>query len=344
MGMTNLTEPGVPITQARDTAIDVLRAGCILYIVGYWHLVPYTEAFPAYANSATECLKDIALGTFVFCSGLLLAGRRIVLDRASIAAFYLRRVVRIYPLYALALLLFAMAGLVDRDAMANALLLGSMFNPPAPYTLWFISMIMAFYLVTPLWVRLADYPRYFLLTAFLLLAAFMFVHARVHALDTRIVQYLPCFLLGIAYKGVGGVERAFSTRAVLLLALFVPAFLLYQVQYGAEHAAALGRIPAILAGTLLLFRFAVRYLGRFDSPSILRLAYASFCVYLFHRVIFHWSIGLYFPVDGFARLAYLLAVVLPATVVIGYYTQLAYDRGVQRLSRGGDMAGTKRST
>lgn len=152
MGMTKLTEHGVPITQARDTAIDVLRAGCILYIVGYWHLVPYTEAFPAYANSVTECLKDIAFGTFVFCSGLLLAGRRIVLDRASIAAFYLR------------------------------------------------------------------------------------------------------------------------------------------------------------------------------------------------RVIFHWSIGLYFPVDGFARLAYLLAVVLPATVVIGYYTQLVYDRGVRRLSRGGDMAGTKRST
>ncbi len=329
MRRATIPEAGMTVTPARDAAIDVLRAGCILYIVGYWHLVPYTEAFPGYANSVTECIKDIALGTFVFCSGLLLAGRRIGLDRASVTAFYLRRVVRIYPLYALALLLFGMAGLADRDVIVNALLLGSMFNPPAPYTLWFVSMIMAFYLVTPLWVRLADSPWHFLATALLLLAAAVFVHERVHALDTRIIQYLPCFLLGILYTRMDAMKRVHVTRESLLLVLFIPVFLLYRAQYGAEPADALGRIPAILVGTLLLFRFAGLYAGRFASPVVLRLAYASFCVYLFHRLVFQWSIDLYFPAAGITRLTYLLAVVLPATLVVAYYTQRAYDYGAQ---------------
>lgn len=325
MHRVSIPEPGMPVAPERDAAIDVLRAGCILYIVGYWHLVPYTAAFPGYANSATECIKDIALGTFVFCSGLLLAGRRIGWSLASIKAFYLRRVLRIYPLYALALLLFGMAGLADRDVIVNALLLSSMFQPPAPYTLWFVSMIMTFYLLTPLWLRLADAPRYFVASGVLLLMGAVFVHAHVRTLDTRIIQYLPCFLLGIIYTRMDATRRVHVTREGLLLALFIPAFLLYRVQYGAEPADALGRISAILVGTLLLFRFAGLYARRFASPVVLRLAYASFCVYLFHRLVFLWSIDLYFPAAGVARLAYLLAVVLPATLVVAYYTQRAYD-------------------
>lgn len=328
--------PGRP----RNTAIDVLRAGCILYIVGYWHLVPYTEAFPGYANAATECLKDIALGSFVFCSGLLLAGRRMGWDRASLTAFYLRRVVRIYPLYALALLLFGLTGLAEHDVIVKALLLSSMFQPPAPYTLWFVSMIMVFYLMTPLWTRLAKRPTYFLVGGMLLLASSVLVHAQVQALDTRIIQYLPCFLLGIACARIAGLARALSARAMLLV-LFIPAFLLYRVQYGAEPVAALARIPAILIGTLLLFRIASLQAGRFGTPAVLRLAYASFCVYLFHRVIFQWSIALYYPAAGAARLAYLLAIVLPATLVVAYYLQRAYDRGVQILLR--EMPATNRS-
>ena len=319
----------VPNSQDRDAAIDFLRAGCILYIVGYWHLVPYTETFPGYANSLTECIKDIALGTFVFCSGLLLAGRRIALTRAAVSAFYMRRVVRIYPLYVVALLLFGAAGLADRTVIMNAILLLPMFNPPAPYTLWFVSMIMTFYLVTPLLVRLAEFPQRYLLTGILLLACAVLVHERIHTLDTRMIQYLPSFFFGIAFKRVAGLERLLRYRAALLLVLMIPAFLLYQLQHGAGAYAAIGRVPAVLVGTLLLFQTTALLVGRYNSRGVLRIAYASFCIYLFHRVIFQLSIDLYYPADGFARLAYLLGVALPATVVISYYAQLAYDRSLQ---------------
>lgn len=324
---------GEPTAGARDPAIDVLRVACILYIVGYWHLLPYTEAFPGYANSLTECLKDIALGTFVFCSGLLLGGRRPGPDRASVLRFYGRRVMRIYPLYALAVLLFGVSGLAGHDEVVAALLLVSMFDPPAPYTLWFVSMIMTFYLMTPLWMRLAEVPRYFLTHGLFLLAAAVCVHAWVQPLDVRIILYLPCFLFGLAYARWPVIGRMLDGLTLSLLAAFCAAFVLARIDFGADALDVVAGIPVVLTGTLLVFRFADRYLGRFGSPGVQRLAYAGFCVYLFHRVIFQWSIALYFPADGLARLVYLLAVVLPVTLAAAYGLQWAYDRGVQLLAR-----------
>jgi peptidoglycan/LPS O-acetylase OafA/YrhL len=332
----------VPAAGTRDPVIDVLRVACILYIVGYWHLVPYTEAFPGYANSVTECIKDIALGTFVFCSGLLLGGRRLGGDHVSVMRFYGRRVLRIYPLYALAVLLFGVSGLAGHDEVVAALLLVSMFDPPAVYTLWFVSMIMTFYLMTPLWMRLAEVPRYFLTHGLFLLAAAVCVHAWIQPLDARIILYLPCFLSGLAYARWPVIGRMLDGLTLPLLAAFCAAFVLARIDFGADALAVVAGIPVVLAGALLVFRFADRYLGRFGSPGVQRLAYAGFCVYLFHRVIFQWSIGLYFPADGLARLVYLLAVVLPVTLAVGYGIQWTYDRGVQLLARRAILSAPKR--
>ncbi len=317
--------------QGRDTAIDFLRAACILYIVGYWHLVPYTHSFPGYANVYTECLKDIALGTFVFCSGLLLAGRPVDLAWTGVAQFYRRRVIRIYPLYLLALLGFGMIGMASTDVIVRALLLVSMFLPPAPYTLWFISMIMTFYLLTPWLLRQADHSRTLLLAGLILMVVGIMMHQQVHPLDTRMLQYLPCFLLGLAWKRMPALAPACARRVLLVIAALLGAFLLYRLQHGQELDAALGRIPTIVTGTVLLYLAASRYSGRLQAPWITRVAYASFCVYLFHRLVFHYAIGLYFPVDAYARLAYLMGVVLPLIVVLSYYAQRLYDRVQQTI-------------
>ena len=142
-----------PAESKRNLSIDVLRVVCILYIVGYWHLVPYTQGYPGYATFITEAIKDSALGVFVFCSGYLLGLREVRLSPAGLWDFYKRRLLRIYPLYALALLLFGLFGLAGSANLWQAAALMSMFLPPAPYTLWFITMIMAFYLIAPLLIR-----------------------------------------------------------------------------------------------------------------------------------------------------------------------------------------------
>ena len=46
---------------ARNSVIDLLRAACVLYIVGFWHLMTYTEAFPGYHNGVTTRLTVAVL-------------------------------------------------------------------------------------------------------------------------------------------------------------------------------------------------------------------------------------------------------------------------------------------
>ncbi|MGB5733069.1 MAG: acyltransferase family protein, partial [Thiohalocapsa sp.] len=126
----------------RDIGVDFLRAASILYIVGYWHLIPYTEALPGYANLYTASLKFITLATFVFCSGFLLARQPVTLDLSTLRSFYSRRLLRIYPLYFLALLLFLVAAIAPAKQLLDGALLISMFQPPPLPTLWFITMII----------------------------------------------------------------------------------------------------------------------------------------------------------------------------------------------------------
>jgi hypothetical protein len=59
----------------RYTAIDLLRAGSIIYIVGYWHLLGYVESVHGYKNDLTYRLTVVVLGLFTLIAGVL-AGRR----------------------------------------------------------------------------------------------------------------------------------------------------------------------------------------------------------------------------------------------------------------------------
>lgn len=155
----------------RNHAIDILRALSVLYIVGYWHLFNYIQGFP-HANYYTEALTYTILGTFTFASGYLLAGRALGGGVAGLLAFYRRRLLRIYPLYAIALVIFVGIGLVDATIATRAALLVSMLLPPAPPTLWFITMIMSFYLIAPLLINFAERTGVFLAIVVLIMVGY----------------------------------------------------------------------------------------------------------------------------------------------------------------------------
>lgn len=312
---------------SRDPALDLMRALSMLYIVGFWHLVPYAQSWPGYATIITEGVKDIALATFVFCSGLLLAGRSLEWNMQSIRRFYFRRVLRIYPLYALSLLLFLTVGLAEGPVVVNALLLRSMFTPPAPYTLWFVSMIMVYYLAAPLLIILADTSPFYALITLSLPMALTIHHLRGGGLDPRIIVYLPCFLLSIRYARRRALRQGIERRQGWLTLLLLPAFLLYQYPHDpAALSATWGKMPLLLLATPLLHLLAKRLAGLFPGRAVFLIAYASYGMYLFHRPIILLAINIYFPASGTARLCYLIALVLPAILIISLSLQYAYDR------------------
>lgn len=319
----------------RNIAIDLLRVLCIGYIVGYWHLIPYTDWLPGYANAVTEAIKDIALGTFVFSSGLLLARRDLRLRREELSEFYRRRVLRIYPLYLLALLLFGATGLAAWDVLLRAALLISMFAPPAPPTLWFVTMIMLFYLLTPLLIAAAHRTGYFLATGVGLYAACLGYDACVQPMDSRLFLFFPAFALGVYVQRIGTAHGFLQRRRLYLLALLIPAFFAGLPDgRGFDTLTSVLRAPLAMLGAALCVVYAERWGGRLHSPFILLLSYASFGVYLFHRLVFKAAIALYYPAEGFAQALYLLAVAVPASFVIAYALQKRYDGGLARLAGG----------
>ncbi len=64
-----------------------------------------------------------------------------------------------------------------------------------------------------------------------------------------------------------------------------------------------------------------------------KLAYVSFCMYLFHRVIFRLLLNLYSPDSNYARVVYLTGLGLPLIFTISFYFQKYYDRLTMRWKR-----------
>ncbi|EXJ14901.1 acyltransferase family protein [Imhoffiella purpurea] len=320
-----------PIPDAsRSLGIDLLRGACILYIVGYWHLIPYTTALPGYANWFTEGLKYVALSTFVFCSGYLLARARIQLDPSGLGSFYRRRLLRIYPLYLVALVAFGLYGIASWKQVQDGILLTSMFTPPAMPTLWFVTMIMVFYLAAPFLIRTADRALPTLLLGLLLTCALAAQHLWVRHIDMRILMYLPVFVLGILYRRQPSWRALAERHRWLLLAL--AALLLPTSQIGNESTLSGGLmiVPLLLTSATAAVIFADGLAARLHAGTVERLAYASFGLYLVHRLVFKASIALYFPAEGWNQVGYLLAAALPISLAIGYGMQRGYDRLASR--------------
>lgn len=315
----------------RNHALDLLRVLCILYIVGYWHLIPYTDWLPGYANAITEAIKDIALGSFVYSSGMLLARRDLSLRPPALLDFYRRRVLRIYPLYLLALLVFLAQGLARPEVVVNAALLISMFAPPAPPTLWFITMIMVFYLLAPFLMVAARSPRRFLVVTLAVYAACLGYGFGLHALDSRLLLFFPAFALGIYVQRRESLPALLHARRHGLAALLLPAFVIgLPGAQGFDILTSVLRAPLAALGGVLCVVYAERLAGRARNRLVPALSYASFGVYLFHRPVFETAKGLYWPQDGRLQAAYLVAVALPASFALAYAIQRMYDAALAR--------------
>ena len=319
----------------RSLGVDFLRAVCILYIVGYWHLMNYTNAMPGYVNWFTEGLTYVAMATFVFCSGFLLGRHEVGLNPQGLWSFYRRRLLRIYPLYLVAAVLFGLVGIASLAQVIDGVFLISMFDPPALPTLWFVTMIMVFYLIAPLLIRFASRPVVAALIGLAIFLSLIAVYLLVKRIDPRIVLYLPVFVLGILYRRQPAIG-AFLTRYQwwLLLAALILLRLSWMGNIWSLNGALLA-IPLTLAGASALFVFADRIASLLHGPTVAFFAYASFGLYLFHRLIFKWAIALYLPAQGWEQVIYLAAVVLPIAILVGYGMQRGYDRLAEGWSREG---------
>lgn len=346
-GTRILAVEGAPTPRReRNQAIDLLRALSILWIVGFWHLLGYAPAVDGYKNGLTHRLTVVVLGLFVLIAGHLI-GRSGIRNGGDILAFYRRRLIRIYPPYVLALLLFGLCGRLEAGQFLPAALLVSSFGNDPPDTLWYIAMLVVFYLLAPfllllrerlgaiLPAGLAGDPGAGIGAAALLIGLSAGLGQLVPQVDPRLFLYFPPFVVGLLVSSRLEPERLSPGALLLVLTLGVGGGL-----ESLNHVG--GRLDNDMTGSVLatlvplaLLVLAQRWLPRLRlCAPLMAVSAASYFMYLFHRPIFHLLTPLgkaLLPAGPVQEVAWLMAFVLPVIVVVSWLGQRAYDALVTSL-------------
>jgi peptidoglycan/LPS O-acetylase OafA/YrhL len=313
--------------QTRSLAIDLIKGLSVLYIVGFWHLLNYTNAFPSYDNEITRRLTVIVLGLFVFVSGLLIGNKQLKAEGFDLVGYYRSRLIRIYPPYIIAIACFYFFGISDGYTLMKAAGLVSMFAGPPPPTLWFITMIVFFYVISPALVRFGQNTPRLIMVCAIVETVFVLLDVLGSPIDMRISIYFPAFVAGIHFSRQMGVSEAAmggGKTAAMVLALLVSLGL--SLHYPNFPERSYLSIPLAIAGPILIYVFSRRWerLITWRRP-VAMLSYSSYFMFLFHRPIYETLRDIYFP-DSFAmQVAYLFVICLPMVFAISWALQKTYD-------------------
>jgi surface polysaccharide O-acyltransferase-like enzyme len=212
----------------RNHGIDLFKFGAMLYIVGYWHLFNYVDLFDNYNNIATNLFTRLCLGYFVLVSGYFAS---IKFQKTKIIKFYVTKILRIYPMYFAAVLLFYFLGINSLDKTITAATLIAMFYPPVPWTLWFITMMMVLYIITPVIIKsigffnVSSVHRIVVLLLPVIFVLLVYSYWSGY-LDLRLVLYFIPFAYGIllGYNNTDIRQKKYLQTLLFVVSIFIAAF------------------------------------------------------------------------------------------------------------------------
>ena len=321
----------------RNIGIDLLRGLCIIYIVCFWHMLNYTNAVPNYNNIVTYRITWIILATFVFISGYFIGQGAFEIKKQYIVSFYTKKVIRIYPLYLSSIMLFMYLGLLDLKTSIKAILMVSMFLRPSPPTLWFVTMIMTFYIISPVLIFACKNIK--LITIIIMYVIFsslcMLYYYFTFFLDVRIIMYLPAFIFGlfVAINGESKVDNKYLFIALFIGILGILISFLSNTQYIAVN----WLLATMMVTIFPYFLFIAFRKIPFHNIKIIRLvislSYSSYCMYLFHRPIYVFFTEKYFPSSDSLQLIYLLVFCFPCIAIFSFSVQKLYDNVSRKVVR-----------
>jgi len=308
----------------RDGSVDLIRALLVLYVIAYLHLGGYVAGGERHVHWSTPALTNVVLGTFTFLSGYVLGRWKGRTGARGLGCFYQRRLLRIYPLYLLALAMFVVLWLTDYRTAIKAVFAVSMFWPQPPMTLWFVTMIIVCYLLAP--ALIIPTRRRSLFAALILWLSILLFTFAVHAVDPRMLTQFAAFAGGIACRRFdlrGLAQQRLLTLATFFALSMAPAIAALRWPL----AGALAAIPSVVLGPLFLLVLTDRHFAALGRHRIIVfLSYISFAAYLFHRVVFELVKRLLWPTSNGAQLTVLLLVGLPAVIALSALVQTGYDK------------------
>jgi peptidoglycan/LPS O-acetylase OafA/YrhL len=311
----------------RFIEIDALKFVALLLIL-YTHSEGYIVQIPLLEWFRIGGMYT-GLGLFIFLSGYglqLSATSRIRQGKFNTIQFLKRRLIRIYPLYLIALVsyivLFQYLNIYHSEwdfspikevFVIHLLSLQTILHPYFPQipTLWFIGMLMPFYLFFALTAQ--NKTLKFTLIHIAIFAALLFSNFTFNIIDTRLFLYYPIFLLGCLCSRkqlVSSKRSQYSSRVVWLLGLFtLGIYSLYQYldfpkvsSNGIESFNQIASYVFILIYSVVSIAFLISLISRCSwllerfQQYITPVSELLYPAYLFHRIVY--ALSYYFFLDG----------------------------------------------
>lgn len=261
----------------------------------------------------------------------------------NILAFYWSKMVRIFPPYWLALVMFMYVmgmTLRKRDVLIYALGLQTIFSPAIVkpvLTIWFVGVILLYYMIFAVILRYArtEFQRLLGITAFFVLS--YLVHVFTDLIDNRFFLYFFVFVGGLLASNSRQLSDYLLSRkwvGLRLLAALVSWFAFYwALANGFQSVFYIAFADSFILAWIILALALFSSSRQKPLPAVWNaLAYASFFIYLFHRPVWQILVDLFHV--PFGTLSDSLWKLLPGsllTFVAAYYLQKGYDRLVSKL-------------
>lgn len=351
--------------------LDLLRLGAFLMVWLAHALISFHGLLPASVLATLEGAGSCGVPIFFFLSAYLitelLRREREAIGSVHLRSFYLRRILRIWPLYLGALAAYGLLGLRFHGfriepgrLLASCLLAGNWYIAFHPLlttpmrALWSISVEEQWYLLWPLLCRTFSTRRLLVFCGATVVFAHLLLFALARTADPRTLHVtawvnsgvqFQYFALGAAAALVlrGRIPKLSSaTRALLFTAgacvLLLASAIGHIKDPSATHSGASLSLGYTLAGigTSALF-FSLLGLPQQGCPRLLvRLGQLSFGLYVFHETGFflsgatmrHFGVG-----GGFAALTLEKLLALLLTIGLAYASYHLWELPFLRLKQ-----------
>lgn len=299
---------------SRVVLFDIMKTLCVIEIVAFWHMFDYTSIDANHVLLGGR-LTSTVLATFTFASGFFLGKKQI-----SSWTFYKSRLKRFMIPLLVSLLIMYLFGVIHSLRVVCFSAIGlSCFVPPMAPTLWFFSMIILCYIVTPfilygVWTmsqteRLVN----ILLRGLLVYAVILLLGA-----SPKVQMYFFFYIIGI----IANMDIIQSILKVNIAYKFLLGVIWVLCSLWSVNTFITDSIGIIL---LIAFSsFIEKHLTDKTKSVFSKLSYASMFAYLFHREFYAVAKILCGNADETIPIAG-IALTIIAIFFLSYYMQKIYD-------------------
>ena len=310
----------------RDYGCDLLRVFSIFYIVSFWHLCQYSKQLMFTKTDSTLLLTYCILGLFCFLSGFLISQRYLLRSTTECFQFLLMRMLRIYPLYFIALIGFLILGIVDSTEFLKAALLLNLALRQSLMTLWFVQLIIYYYILSCFILFKYSHIKT-LCTTLILFCVLVLLFIKTQYVDVRIAQYLFPYIIGIMVAKSENLKTFYKNAKFVILCVISVLASFYFFSKNLNPFFAFIIVQTAVITIIPIFFYLKDIVGViFNKKMLVFLSYSSFCMFLFHRIIFSLGISFYKHIQSVPLTFYLIFILTPLITIFSFCAQKCYDK------------------